>query len=68
MRYGNPSTYALYLEYYSYNDAKLLAQLWNNGNASPQQIVQAKYAIDRGLALGNYDFIEASLKRARQMY
>ena len=68
VRYGNPSTYALYLEYYSYNDAKLLAQLWNNGNASPQQIVQAKYAIDRGLALGNYDFIEASLKRARQMY
>ena len=67
VRYGNPSTYALYLEYYTYNDAKHLAQLWNNGNASPQQIAEAKYAIDRGLALGNYDFIEASLKRARQM-
>ena len=43
----NPSTYALYLEYYTYNDAKHLAQLWNNGNASPQQIAEAKYAIDQ---------------------
>lgn len=68
VRPNNVSTYRLYLESYTYDDAVLLAKLWHNGRPSPNQIFQAKYEIDQSLAYGNNELIQQSLQRAKRLY
>ena len=71
-RINDPSSYRLYQEGYTYNDAILLARLWNFSRHGRQvtaaEIQQSKYRIDQNLARGNNEYIDQSLQTARRLY
>ena len=71
-RINDLSSYRLYQEGYTYNDAVLLALLWNHSRhgrqATAAEIRQSKYRIDQNLARGNNEYIDQSLQTARRLY
>jgi hypothetical protein len=56
----DPSSYKLYRESYTYDDAQALAKFW--GDPSP---MDAKLRIERNLILGNAEIIKKALVSAR---